>query len=104
MRIAIVLLIAFLSGAAPAAAQGTIDLRKPEPDSFGNEPAATVTPKAVVPINTMSEKDMLEHREIGALHAKRLMANRPYVNMMDFRARSGLPPENVERIKDMLDF
>jgi DNA uptake protein ComE-like DNA-binding protein len=87
-----------------AAADGQINIRKPEPDAFGNEPSTGITPQPVVKINTMSERELIEHRDIGSLHAKEVMANRPYVGIDDFKARSGLPPETVDRLKDTLDF
>lgn len=104
MRIAALVLAISIAGATAAAADGEINIRKPEPDAFGNEPSTSITPKPAVKINTMSERELIEHREIGSLHAKRVMANRPYVGIDDFKARSGLPPETVDRLKDTLDF
>jgi DNA uptake protein ComE-like DNA-binding protein len=104
MRRFSVILAALAAGMLAAAADGVINLKKPEPDAFGNEPSTTVTPKPVVRINLMSEKDMTEHREIGPGHAKRVMAGRPYVGQDDFKTRSGLPETNYDKIKDVLDF
>jgi DNA uptake protein ComE-like DNA-binding protein len=90
--------------APPVVADGVINLRKPEPDAFGNEPSTAITPKSTLRINLMTHAELMARPEIGSLHAQRVMAGRPYVGQDDFRTRSGLPLENYERIKDVLDF
>jgi DNA uptake protein ComE-like DNA-binding protein len=96
--------VLFAFAAPSAMADGVINLRKPEPDAFGNEPSTAITPRATLRINLMSHAELIARPEIGSLHAQKVIAGRPYVGQDDFRTRSGLPQENYDRIKDVLDF
>ena len=97
-------LILTVVGFATSAMAEEINLAKPPQSSHGNEPAATVTVKPVIMINKASEAELLQQPNIGSLYAKKVISNRPYDGPEDFKARSGLPGENFDKVKDLLDF
>lgn len=103
MRASLLPVFAALAFATVASA-GEINLAKPPQDAHGNEPASTVTPKPVILINKASEADLIRLEDIGPLHARQVIANRPYDGPEDFRRRSGLPAERFDKVKDLLDF
>jgi len=102
MRV-VTFVVATVIGACGAQAEG-VNLAKPPQESYGNEPAPNVTAKPVIMINRASEADLLKDENIGSLHAKQVIAGRPYDGPEDFRKRSGLPPEKFDKVKDLLDF
>lgn len=97
------MILAIVAVAGSAAAE-EINLAKPPQSSYGNEPSPTVTHKPVIMINKASEADLLQVENIGPLHAKKVIAGRPYDGPEDFKKRSGLPGENFDKVKDQLDF
>ncbi len=103
MRLPIMLLLAALGSVGLARAE-EVNLAKPPQEAHGNEPAPTVTTKPVIMINKATEAELMQHENIGSLHAKRVIAGRPYDGPEDFKRRSGLPGANFDKVKDLLDF
>lgn len=55
-------------------------------------------------VNTASSSELDTLPGIGPAYAEKIISNRPYVNLTDFEARSGLYKSTIENIKNLIVF
>jgi len=65
---------------------------------FGITPSYAQTPKALVDLNTASDKDLQSIKGIGPVMAKKIIAGRPYTSVDDLR-KAGIPEKTIVSIK-----
>lgn len=59
---------------------------------------------SLINVNSASSKDLIELSGIGAVYAAKIIDNRPYSNLADLLAKSGLSQSVAEKIKDHIEF
>jgi competence protein ComEA len=55
-----------------------------------------------VDLNTGTKAEILELPGIGEVYAGRIIDNRPYKDIEDFKVRSGLSQKVIDKISDMI--
>ena len=57
-----------------------------------------------ISVNSASELDLDKLPGVGESYVKKITGARPYLNLEDFKSRSGLPTSLIDKISSLIDF